>query len=203
MMKLYYSPGACSLSPHIALREAGIAFEAEKVDLGSKKTESGADFKAINPKGYVPALKLDDGQVLTEGPAIVQYIADLKPGSKLAPASGTPARYRLQEWLNYITSELHKSVGSLFNSKMPKEWQDQVKEGIAGRFDFLSKQLEGKAFLTGDSFTVADGYLFTVLGWTKHVGIDLAKWPVLTAYVERVAQRPAVQAALKAEGLAA
>jgi glutathione S-transferase len=203
MMKLYYSPGACSLSPHIALREAGIAFEAEKVDLGSKKTESGADFKAINPKGYVPALKLDDGQVLTEGPAIVQYIADLKPGSKLAPASGTPARYRLQEWLNYITSELHKSVGSLFNSKMPKEWQDQVKEGIAGRFDFLSKQLEGKTFLTGDTFTVADGYLYTILTWTSHLGIDLAKWPVLKAYVERVAQRPAVQAALKAEGLAA
>jgi glutathione S-transferase len=203
MMKLHYSPGACSLSPHIALREAGIAFEAEKVDLGSKKTESGADFKAINPKGYVPALKLDDGQVLTKGPAIVQYIADLKPGSKLAPASGTPARYRLQEWLNYITSELHKSVGSLFNSKMPKEWQDQVKEGIAGRFDFLSKQLEGKSFLTGDTFTVADGYLYTILTWTSHLGIDLAKWPTLKAYLERVGQRPAVQAALKAEGLAA
>ncbi len=202
-MKLYYSPGACSLSPHIALREAGIAFEAEKVDLGSKKTESGADYKAINPKGYVPALKLDDGQVLTEGPAIVQYIADQKPGSKLAPASGTPARYRLQEWLNYITSELHKSVGSLFNSKMPKEWQDQVKEGIAGRFDFLSKQLEGKSYLTGDTFTVADGYLYTILTWTGHLGIDLGKWPVLNAYVERVSQRPAVQAALKAEGLAA
>jgi glutathione S-transferase len=203
MMKLHYSPGACSLSPHIALREAGIAFEAEKVDLGSKKTESGADFKAINPKGYVPALKLDDGQVLTKGPAIVQYIADLKPGSKLAPASGTPARYRLQEWLNYITSELHKSVGSLFNSKMPKEWQDQVKEGIAGRVDFLSKQLEGKSFLTGDTFTVADGYLYTILTWTSHLGIDLAKWPTLKAYLERVGQRPAVQAALKAEGLAA
>ncbi len=210
-MKLYYSPGACSLSPHIALHEAGVIFETEKVDLGSKQTESGADYKAINPKGYVPALKLDDGQVLTEGPAIVQYIADLKPGSKLAPASGTPARYRLQEWLNYITSELHKSVGSLFNSKMPKEWQDQVKEGIAGRFDFLSKQLEGRAFLTGDGFTVADGYLFTVpdgylytiLTWTSHLGIDLGKWPILKAYLERVAQRPAVQAALKAEGLAA
>jgi glutathione S-transferase len=202
-MKLYYSPGACSLSPHIALREAGIAFEAEMVDLGSKKTESGADYKAINPKGYVPALRLDDGQLLTEGPAIVQYIADQNPGSKLAPASGTPARYRLQEWLNYITAELHKSVGSLFNAKMPKEWQDQVKEGIAGRFDFLSKQLGGKSYLTGDTFTVADGYLYTVLSWTGHLGIDLGKWPVLKAYVDRVAQRPAVQAALKAEGLAA
>jgi glutathione S-transferase len=201
-MKLYYSPGACSLSPHIALREAGVAFEAEKVDLGSKQTEGGADYRAINPKGYVPALHLDDGQVLTEGPAIVQYIADLKPGSKLAPASGTHERYRLQEWLNFITAELHKSIGSLFNAKMPKEWQDQVKEAIGNRFDFLSKQLEGKAFLTGDGFTVADGYLFTVLGWTKYVGIDLAKWPVLQAYVGRVAQRPAVQAALKAEGLA-
>ena len=174
-----------------------------KVDLGTKTTEGGADFKAINPKGYVPALALDDGQVLTEGPAIVQYIADLKPGSKLAPANGTPARYRLQEWLNYITAELHKSVGSLFNAKMPKEWQDQVKEGIASRFDFVSKQLEGKSFLTGDTFTVADGYLFTILSWTSHLGIDLAKWPTLKAYVERVAQRPAVQAALKAEGLAA
>ena len=202
-MKLYYSPGACSLSPHIALCEAGIAFETEKVDLGSKKTESGADYRAINPKGYVHALRLDDGQVLTEGPAIVQYIADLNPGSKLAPASGTPARYRLQEWLNYITAELHKSVGSLFNSKMPKEWQDQVREGLAGRFDFLSKQLEGKPYLTGDTFTVADGYLYTILTWTGHLGIDLGKWPVLKAYVERVSQRPAVQAALKAEGLAA
>ena len=201
-MKLYYSPGACSLSPHIALREAGVAFEIEKVDLGTKKTEGGADYTAINPKGYVPALRLDNGQVLTEGPAIVQYIADLKPGAKLAPASGTPERYRLQEWLNYIGTELHKSVGSLFNAKMPKEWQDQVKETIGNRFDFVSKQLEGKTFLTGDGFTVADGYLFTILGWTKYVGIDLAKWPVLQAYVGRVAQRPAVQAALKAEGLA-
>ena len=201
-MKLYYSPGACSLSPHIALREAGIAFQAEKVDLATKKTESGADFKAINPKGYVPVLVLDDGQVLTEGPVIVQYIADQKPGAHLAPANGTPARYRLQEWLNYVTAELHKSLGSLFNAKMPKEWQDQVKEGIASRFDFLSKQLAGKTYLAGDGFSVADGYLFTVLGWTKYVGIDLAKWPVLKAYYDRIAQRPAVQAALKAEGLA-
>ena len=201
-MKLYYSPGACSLSPHIALREAGIAFQAEKVDLATKKTESGADYRAINPKGYVPALLLDDGEVLTEGSAIVQYIADQKPGSHLAPANGTPARYRLQEWLNYITAELHKSVGSLFNAKMPKEWQDQVKEAIASRFDFLSKQLAGKTYLTGDGFSVADGYLFTVLGWTQYVGIDLAKWPVLKAYCDRIAQRPAVQAALKAEGLA-
>jgi glutathione S-transferase len=201
-MKLYYSPGACSLSPHIVLREAGYGFEIEKVDLGAKKTESGADYKAINPKGYVPALKLDDGRVLTEGPAIVQYLADAKPETKLAPANGTPERYRLQEWLNYITAELHKRIGSLFNPKMPEAWQGEIRTQIGNQLDYLSKQLDGRSFLLGDSFSVADPYLFTILGWTKHVGIDLAKWPVLQAYVGRVAQRPAVQAALKAEGLA-
>jgi glutathione S-transferase len=201
-MKLYYSPGACSLSPHIVLREAGYSFDIEKVDLGAKKTESGADFTAINAKGYVPALKLDDGQVLTEGPVIVQYLADRKPESKLVPANGTPERYKLLEWLNYITAELHKSLGSLFNPKMPEAWQGETRTAIGKKLDYLSKQLEGRSFLLGDSFSVADAYLFTVLGWTKYVGIDLAKWPVLTAYAGRVAQRPAVQAALKAEGLA-
>jgi glutathione S-transferase len=201
-MKLYYSPGACSLSPHIVLREAGYSFDIEKVDLGSKKTESGADFTAINGKGYVPTLKLDDGQVLTEGPAIVQYLADHKPESKLAPANGTAERYKLQEWLNYITAELHKSVGSLFNSKMPEAWQAETRTSIGKKLDYLSKSLQGRDFLLGNAFSVADAYLFTVLGWTKYVGIDLAKWPVLQAYLGRVAQRPAVQAALKAEGLA-
>ena len=201
-MKLYYSPGACSLSPHIVLREAGYSFDIEKVDLGSKKTESGADYTAVNAKGYVPALKLDDGQVLTEGPVIVQYLADRKPESKLVPANGTAERYKLQEWLNYITAELHKSIGSLFNPKMPEGWQGETRTAIGKKLDYLSRQLEGRSFLTGDSFSVADAYLFTVLGWTKYVGIDLAKWPVLAAYAGRVAQRPAVQAALKAEGLA-
>jgi glutathione S-transferase len=201
-MKLYYSPGACSLSPHIVLREAGYSFDIEKVDLGSKKTESGADFTAINGKGYVPTLKLDDGQVLTEGPAIVQYLADHKPEAKLAPANGTTERYKLQEWLNYITAEMHKSVGSLFNSKMPEAWQAETRTSIGKKLDYLEKSLQGHDFLLGNTFSVADAYLFTVLGWTKYVGIDLAKWPVLQAYLGRVAQRPAVQAALKAEGLA-
>lgn len=201
-MKLYYSPGACSLSPHIALREAGLDFEAIQVDLGTKVTKAGADFRKVNPKGAVPALEIDGGQVLTEGAAIVQYIADKKPGSKLAPAAGTTERYRLQEWLNYIASEIHKGFSPLFNPKAPDEWKAMVKDMLAGKFDYLSKQLDGKPYLMGDNFTVADGYLFTVLSWAKHMNIDMAKWPVLKAYLDRVAARPAVGAALKAEGLA-
>lgn len=200
-MKLYYSPGACSLSPHIVLREAGLPFELEQVDLKAKQTKSGADFRAINPKGYVPALQLDDGQVLTEGPAIVQYLADRKPEAKLAPLPAAPERYRLQEWLNYITSELHKGLGSLFNAAMPDAWKAVVKENLAARFAFVTKSLEGKTYLTGETFTVADAYLFTVLGWTKWLDIDLGKWPVLKAYCDRVAARPAVEAALRAEEL--
>ncbi|MFL5271346.1 MAG: glutathione transferase GstA [Anaeromyxobacteraceae bacterium] len=201
-MKLFYSPGACSLSPHIVLRELGLAFDLEKVDTKAGKTEKGADFRAVNPKGYVPALQLDDGQVLTEGPAIVQYLADKKPEAKLVPPAGSMERYRLAEWLNYLTSEMHKSVGGLFNPKMPEEFKAVTREAIAGKFDYLTKQLQGRTFLTGETFTVADAYLFVILGWTKYVGIDLAKWPVLQAYVGRIAGRPAVQAALKAEGLA-
>jgi len=197
-MKLYYSPGACSLSPHIVLREAGLAFDAEAVDLGAKKTESGADYKAINPKGAVPALQLDNGQVLTEGSAIVQYIADQKPATKLAPAAGTLERYRLQEWLNYIASEIHKGFSPLFNPKATDEWKQVVKDNLAAKFDYLSKQLQGKDYLMG-AFSVADAYLFTILGWSKHLNIDLAKWPVLSQYVERVGARPAVKAALEAE----
>jgi glutathione S-transferase len=201
-VKLFYSPGACSLSPHIVLRELGLSFDLEKVDTKAGKTEKGADFRAVNPKGYVPTLQLDDGQVLTEGPAIVQYLADGKPEAKLVPPAGSMERYRLAEWLNYLTSEMHKSVGGLFNPRMPEEFKAVTKEAIAAKLDYLTKQLQGRSFLTGETFTVADAYLFVILGWTKHVGIDLAKWPVLQAYVARIAGRPAVQAALKAEGLA-
>lgn len=200
-MKLYYSPGACSLSPHIVLREAGLSFEVEKVDLRSKKTESGKDFNTINPKGYVPALQLDDGSILTEGPAIVQYLADKAPQSKLAPANGTMERYRLQELLNFISTELHKGFSPLFNPAYPEDAKKIVVENLARRFDHLSAYLEKGPYLTGEQFTVADAYLFTVLGWTAYVKIDLGKWPVLKAYHERVAGRPNVQAALKAEGL--
>jgi glutathione S-transferase len=200
-MQLYYSPGACSLSPHIALREAGLPFSLHKVDLGSKKVEGGGAFGDVNGKGYVPALKLMDGHVLTEGPAIVQYIADQKPELELAPRPGTMARYKLQEWLNFVTAELHKGLGSLFNPALPKEARAIAIDRLTQRLDWLSGELGQKAYLMGDKFTVADGYLFTVLTWTKHVGIDLAKWPNLASYVARVAERPKVQEALKAEGL--
>jgi glutathione S-transferase len=200
-MKLYFSPGACSLSPHIALREAGLPFDLEQVDLRAKKTKSGAAFSLVTPKGAVPVLQLDDGQILTEGPAIVQYIADRKPESQLAPPAGTLERYRLQEWLNYVTSEIHKGFSPLFKANTPAEYKEVLKEALAGRFDYLSKHLEKQKYLLGDKFSVADGYLFAVLNWTNHVGMNLARWPVLQAYVERVAARPAVAAALKAEGL--
>ncbi len=200
-MKLYYSPGACSLSPHIVLREAGLSFEVEKVDLRTKKTESGKDFTAINSKGYVPALQLDDGSLLTEGPAIVQYIADKAPQSKLAPAHGTMERYRLQELLNFISTEIHKGFSPLFNPSYPEEVKKTFRENLGKRFDHLNGPLEKGPFLMGEQFTVADAYLFTVLNWCKWVDIDLSKWPVLQAYQGRVAARPHVQAALKAEGL--
>jgi glutathione S-transferase len=198
-MKLYLTPGACSLSPHIVLREAGIPFDTEVVDLGSKRTKSGSDYTSVNPKGYVPALEIEGGQVLTEGPAIVQYLADQKPATKLAPPAGSFERYRLQEWLNFITSELHKSFGPLFSPATPEAWKETLKTRIGSRFDQLSKSLQGKDYLMGSTFTVADAYLFTILTWAPHVGIDLGKWPVLTAYAERVRTRPAVKAALDAE----
>ena len=200
-MKLYFSPGACSLSPHIVLNEAGVPFTSEAVDLSSKKTKSGADYRAINPKGAVPALQLDNGQVLTEGSAIVQYIADQKPATKLAPPAGTLERYRLQEWLNYIASESHKGFSPLFNPKATDEWKQVIKDQLAAKFDYLSKQLQGKDYLMGP-FSVADAYLFTILGWAKYMNIDLAKWPVLAQYVERVGARPAVKATLEAEAKA-
>ena len=200
-MKLFYAPGACSLSPHIALLEAGLEATLVKVDTKAHKTEAGGDYYAVNPKGYVPLLELDDGDRLTEGPAIVQYIADLNPKSKLAPAAGTMARYHLQEWLNFITAELHKQFSPLFQATTPAEFKETIKEKIGKRFDWVSEQLKGKDYLMGDTFTVADAYLFTMLTWTKHVGIDLARWPVLTAYKARVAARPKVREAMIAEGL--
>jgi glutathione S-transferase len=200
-MKLFYSPGACALSPHIVLLEAGLPFSIDKTDLRTKKTETGADYYAINSKGAVPALQLDDGRVLTEGPAIVQYLADQKPDSGLAPRAGTFERYQLMEILNYITSEVHKGYSPLFNPKISADWKASALANLEKKLDWLSGFLDGKTFLMGTTFTVADAYLFTVLRWSEHVGIDLAKWPVLTAYRSRVGQRPAVQEALKAEGL--
>ncbi len=200
-MKLYYSPGACSLSPHIVLNEGGFSFGMEKVDLVSKKTESGADFTAINPKGYVPALVLNDGQVLTEGPAIIQYLADSVPEKKLIPAAGSMERYRVMEWLNFISTELHKGFGPLFNANAPDEWKTVVKAQLLTRINYVGQQLEGKNWLMGTDFTVADAYLFTVLSWANHVGLDLTSVPQITGYLKRVASRPLVQTALKAEGL--
>ena len=201
-MNLYYSQGACSLSPHIALREAGLPFALKKVNTRSKTVDGEIDYLAMNGKGYVPTLELDDGRFLTEGPAIVQYIADRKPESGLAPAAGTMERYRLQEWLNFITSELHKGFSPLFAPDTPEAYKAIAREKIGGRFDWLSKQLEGRPYLMGERFSVADGYLFVVLNWGQWTGIDLAKWPVLKDYHARIAARPKVQEALKAEGLA-
>ncbi len=200
-MQLYYSPGACSLSPHIALLEAGFPVELKKVNLGIKEIEGGGNYLDVNSKGSVPALRLDNGQVLTEGPAIVQYIADLKPEAGLAPKAGSMERYRLQEWLNFITAELHKPIGSLFNKAQSPDWREAVHKNIGNKLAWLSKQLDGKTWLAGDHFSVADGYLFTVLNWTGMVGVDLAPYPALTAYQGRVAARPKVQQALRAEGL--
>ena len=201
MTKLYYSPGACSLSPHIALREAGLPFDLVLASTKTKKLADGSDFNAVNSKSYVPVLELADGQRLTEGPAIVQYIADQAPASHLAPANGTMARYRLMEWLNFITSELHKGFSPLFNPATPEDYKAMARTKVTDRLKWVDEQLEGKTFLMGDTFTVADGYLFTVAGWGKYVGLDIAPMKNLSAYMGRVAARPAVQAALKAEGL--
>jgi glutathione S-transferase len=200
-MKLYYAPGACSLSPHIVALEAGIDLELEKVDLAAKKTESGKDYLQINPKGYVPAIDIGGGEVLTEGPAIVQYLADQKGSSTLAPPNGTLARARLQEMLGYINSEIHKSYSPLFNPKTTPEVRQEKIEALQKRYSLIEKQLDGKAFLFGGDFSVADAYLFTVTNWAKGVKLDLAAFPNLLAFQKRVAARPAVQAALKAEGL--
>lgn len=201
MTKLYYSPGACSLSPHIALREAGLPFELALASTKTHKLADGSDFYAVNPKGYVPLLELDDGQRLSEGPVIVQYIADQAPASGLAPAAGTMARYRLMEWLNFITTELHKGFSPLFNPAMPEGAKALARAKLADRLSWVDTQLEGKDHLMGDTFTVADGYLFTVAGWGRYVGVDIGPLKNLGAFMARVAARPAVQAAMKAEGL--
>ena len=200
-MKLYYSPGACSLSPHIALREAGLAFEPVLASTKSHKLQDGTDYYGINPLGYVPMLELDDGTRLREGPAIVQYIADQVPNKNLAPANGTLPRYRLQEWLTFIGTEIHKTFSPLFNPAMPEEGKAISRAKLASRFAWIDSELKNKQYLMGDSFSVADGYLFTVSNWAKPMNIDLAPYPNLVAYRERVAARPAVQEAMKAEGL--
>ncbi len=200
-MKLYYSPGACSLSPHIVLREAGLAFEPVLASTKTHKLQDGTDYYGINPKGYVPLLELDNGERLSEGPVIVQYIADQAPAKKLAPAAGTMARYRLQEWLNFITSELHKSFSPLFNPAMPEEAKALYRTRLGERFKWVDGQLAGKNYLMGEDFSVADAYLFVVAGWSKHVGVDISGLANLGAFMARVGARPAVQEALKAEGL--
>jgi glutathione S-transferase len=200
-MKLYYSPGACSLSPHIALREAGIAFEPVLASTKSHKLQDGTDYYGINPLGYVPMLELDDGTRLREGPAIVQYIADLAPTKNLAPAAGTLSRYRLQEWLTFIGTEIHKTYSPFFNPAMPDEAKAVFKSKLQSRYEWLDRELAGKEYLMGDHFTVADGYLFTVTNWAKPVGIDLSPYPNVQAWHARVGARPKVQEALKAEGL--
>lgn len=201
-MKLYYSTGACSLSPRIALHEAGIAHEGVLAPTKTKLLPDGSDYRAINAKGYVPMLELDNGERLTEGPAIVQYVADLAPETGLAPANGSWQRYRLQEWLNFISTELHKAgFGNLFNPATPDAFKPAVKERLQQRLQWVDSQLEGKQYLMGEQFTVADGYLFNVTMWAKFVQIDLAPYTHLSAWRARVGARPAVQAAMKAEGL--
>lgn len=200
-MKLYYSPGACSLSPHIALHESGLAFEAIAAPTKTHKLPDGTDYHTINPLGYVPLLELDSGERLREGPAIVQYIADQVPDKQLAPANGTLARYRLQEWLTFIGTELHKSFSPLFNAAMPAEAKTLSKDKLALRLKWVDGELAHKPYLLGEQFSVADGYLFTVCNWCKLVGVDISGLPHLTSYLARVGARPAVQAALKAEGL--
>ena len=199
-MKLYYSPGACSLAPHIVLREAERAFELERVDLRAHRTAAGSDYLTINPKGYVPALQLD-GELLTEVSAIVQYIADLVPERRLAPANGTFARYHLQEWLSFVSSELHKQLGPLWSPDTPVPTQERLRGKVGERYLYLADELSDRAYLMGETFTVADAYLFAILRWSERFDLDLQIWPNLDDYFHRVMQRPAVHAAMTAEGL--
>jgi glutathione S-transferase len=197
-MKLYYAPGACSLASHIVLRELGRPFQLVAVSLSRKTTSGGVDFNTINPKGYVPALELDDGTVLTEGPAILQYLADLEPAQGLAPANGTIERYRLQEWLGFINSELHKSFGPLFDATAPEVMKERARALLGRRLGYLEGALK-TPYLMGATFTVADAYLYTVLSWAGYVALDLGAWPTVKAYLERLAARPSVEAAHAAE----
>jgi glutathione S-transferase len=201
LMKLYYTPGACSMAVHIVLREAGVPFELEKVDLRSKRTQGGEDYVQINPKGYVPALRLEDGSVLTEVGVCVQYVADLAPQTDLAPVAGTMARYRLMEWINFISTEIHKTFGPLFDPSASGELRQRQIGLLAKRLDYVAEHLKQSGFLTGDKFTAADAYLFTVLNWTHVVKLDASAWPPLQAYIARIAERRAVRETMKTEGL--
>lgn len=200
-MKLYYLKGACSLASYISLYETGLKFDATGIDRATKKTADGEDFNSVNPKGYAPALRLDDGTVLTENVAVLQYIADQKPESKLAPPAGTLERYRLVEWLGFINSEVHKNVSPLFNPTASEDTKNFAKANLTRRLDWLDQQFGSRPFLTGENFTVADAYLFVVLGWLPHLKIDRSKWPTLDAFHQRVSTRPSVDKALRAEGL--
>jgi glutathione S-transferase len=200
-MKLYFSPGACSLSPHIVLREAGAKFDLEQVDLREKKTKKGDDYWQINPKGQVPLLELDDGQRLSEGPVIVQYIADKNPGAGLAPAAGSMERYQMQGWLTHVGTELHKTYGPCFRPTTPEEYKKLSKQSLAARYKNIDQHLAGKQYLMGDKFSVADAYLYTVTRWAPRIEFDLSPYPNVKAFMERMAARPKVQEALKAEGL--
>jgi glutathione S-transferase len=200
-MKLYYTPGACSLAPHIVAREAGLPITLEKVDLAKHTTEAGQDFRAINPKGYVPAIALNDGSLLTEAAAIIQYLADQKPASSLAPANGTTERYRLIEWITFISSEIHKGFGPLWNPTTPDSVKTATKDRLATRFAYLDEALSKQPYLTGETFTIADAYLFTVVNWTNIHAIDISSFKNLAAFQARVAERPKVREALVAEGL--
>lgn len=200
-MKLYFTPGACSLSPHIVLSEADFPYTLEQVDLKTKLTASGEDFNAINAKSSVPVLELDNCERLTEGSAIIQYLADQKPETGLAPANGTWERVRLQEWLNFISTELHKTFGPILMPDAGEQASEFYLKKLKDKLGFVADQLVGKAYLMGDQFSIADAYLFTVLNWHKWINLDLSAWPTLADYQQRVAARPRVQAALQAEGL--
>ncbi|MGO9787468.1 MAG: glutathione transferase GstA [Stellaceae bacterium] len=200
-MKLYYSPGACSLAPHIVLNEAGLAYETEKVDLATKKTATGGDFLAINPKGYVPAITLDDGQLLTEVQVLLRYVADQKPQSNLMPKPGTMERYRVEEWMNYIASELHKSYSPLFRPNTPEEYKTIVRGNLAKRLALLDQALAGKQYLMGNAFTAADAYAFTILRWSPFTKVDLSPYANIKAFMARMEARPKVQQTMKEEGL--
>jgi glutathione S-transferase len=201
LMKLYYSPGACSLSTHIALLEAGLPYDLVKVDLRAKKLENGDDYWKVNPKGQVPALALDSGELVTEGPVIVQRIADSAPARHLAPTRDSAERYKLQEWLTYINGELHKNIGPLFNPALSDEAKAVFKDRAMGKFKYLDSQLAGHDYLMGDQFTVADAYLYTMLRWADGMKFDLSGLTNLQAYKDRVGARPKVQEALVKEGL--
>ena len=200
-MKLYFAPGACSLSPHIVLEEAGLEYTTEQVDLGKKVTASGQDFTAVNPKGYVPVLEMHGGAILTEGPAIVQYLADLAPDSRLAPPAGSAERYQLMSMLNFISTELHKNFGPLFNPEASADMKAAARANLAKRYAYMAGLLAEQDYVCGAQFSVADAYLFTVTNWTAKLGVDLSPWPAVQAFQARVGARPAVLRAMRAEGL--